>query len=167
MKIVLETNKLLFREFKDSDFDGLQKVLIKNDDEYVKRWISWCKDSYRLYGFGHWAVIYKETGELIGSIGLSMQYIDDEWKPEIGYHLKQDYRKRGLAKEAAIAIRDYYFTHFDGDEVYSYMNQDNVASYKTAEAMGMKFDHFYLANGESCRVYKITRNEWKSMKNPA
>ena len=54
--------------------------------------------------------------------------------------------------------KDYFFTHFD--EVYSYMDKENTLSYKTAEANGMAFLHFYTTKqGEVCRVYRITRKE--------
>ena len=150
----------------DDDFAALKKVIIfKNDDEYIHKWIDWCKDSYQKYGFGHWAVVLKETGEMIGSCGVSMQLIDNEWKPEIGYHIRKDYHRQGLGKEVAIAIKDYFFNNFDYDEVYSYMDKDNIASYKTAEANGMKFLHFYGPNNEDMyRVYRITRQEWEANK---
>ena len=150
----------------DDDFDALKKVIIfKNDDEYINKWINWCKDSYQKFGFGHWAVVLKETGEMIGSCGVSMQLIDNEWKPEIGYHIRKDYHRQGLGKEVAIAIKDYFFNNFDYDEVYSYMDKDNIASYKTAEANGMKFLHFYGPNNEYVyRVYRITRQEWEANK---
>ena len=44
------------------------------------------------------------------------------------------------------------------------MNQDNIASYKTAESMGMSFLHLYTTKqGETCKVYRITRKEWKAI----
>ena len=115
-------------------------------------------------GFGLWAAIYKETGEMIGDCGVSMQFIDDEWKPEIGYHLRLDYHQQGLGKEMTQAVRDYFFNKFDYDEVYSYMNKDNVPSIKTAEANGMTFLHLYKTNDEVCCVYRITRKEWEKIK---
>ena len=165
-KRILETERLILREKNDDDFAALKKIIHDKpngecSDEYARRWLNWCKDSYKKNGFGLWAVILKETGEMIGTCGVSMQYIDDEWKPEIGYHLRKDYHRQGLGKEVTKAIKDYFFTHFDFDEVYSYMNKDNIASYKTAEANGMKYLHLYTTkSGEECRVYRITREEW-------
>lgn len=174
MEYILETKRLLLRKMSRDDFDALKKVVSDPenmkyypkpyDDEGVNRWISWCIDSYEKYGFGLWAVIDKESGEMIGDCGVSMQWIDDEWKPEIGYHLRKDYHRLGLGKEMVIAVRDYFFINYDYDEVYSYMAKDNIPSYKTAEANGMTFRHFYKTKGESeCRVYSITRKEWESI----
>ena len=160
---------------EDNDFDALKKVISNPenmkyydspyDDNGVYRWIKWCKDCYILYGFGLWAVIDKNNGDMIGDCGISMQFIDDNWKPEIGYHLRLDYHQKGLGKEMSQAVRDYFFTHFDYDEVFSYMNEDNIPSIKTAEANGMIFTHHYeTPDHHYCRVYSITRDEWNKLK---
>lgn len=174
MKVILETERLILREMTDEDFAALKEVISDPenmkyypkpyDDAGVRKWISWCKDCYARYGFGLWAVILKDTGKMIGDCGISMQYIDDEWKPEIGYHLNRAYHRRGIGKEMTQAVRDYFFARFDFAEVYSYMDKDNLPSYKTAEANGMAFRHLYATKqGEVCRVYSITRNEWESL----
>ena len=173
-RYILETERLILREMGDSDFEALKKVISdpinmkyydKPYDDYgVQRWIDWCKDSYLKHNFGLWAVVLKETGEMIGDCGISIQIIDDEPKPEVGYHLRRDYHRKGIGKEMTQAVRDYFFTHFDYDEVYSYMNKNNIPSMKTAEANGMKYLHLYTSHGEVCRVYRITREEWKELK---
>ena len=175
MKTILETKRLILREMTDDDFNALKKVISDPDnmiyypkpydDNGVTRWINWCKDSYQKHGFGLWAVVLKSSGEMIGDCGVSMQFIDDEWKPEIGYQLRLDYHLQGLGKEMTQAVRDYFFNHFDYDEVYSYMEKDNLPSYKTAEANGMTFRHFFKGkDGNECRVYSITRKEWENLK---
>ena len=164
MKKILETNRLILREFVQDDFDALKKIIHdgKESDEYIQRWLDWCISSYQKDGFGLWAVIYKATDEVIGSCGVSMQPIDGEWRPEIGYHLRNDYHRQGLGKEVTKAIKDYFFTHYQYDEVYSYMDVDNVASYKTAEANGMTYiKNFIAKTGDECRIYRITRKEWE------
>ena len=169
MVVVIETKRLILQEMTDEDFTALSNVLRDRDgkpydDEYIWRWINWCKKSYKENRFGHYAVVYKETGEMIGSAGISMQYINFSWKPEIGYHLKSDYRRQGLGKEMALAIRDFFFNNFGYSAVYSYMDNDNIASAKTAESIGMKFVQLFSdKNGDTYRVYKLTREEWKAL----
>lgn len=164
MKIRFETERLLLREFTSDDFDALYEVLKDHvKKERIQEWIEWCISSYKKNGFGHFAVVYKKTGEMIGTAGPSMQYIDDDWRPEIGYHLRKDYHRQGLGKEVAKGSLDYTFNNFDFDTLYCYMDEDNIASYKTAESMGMKYLHLYTArDGSVCRVYNITREEWKN-----
>ena len=171
MKVVLETKRLILREMNNNDFDSLKKVISDPinmkfypkpyDDNCVTRWINWCIDSYAKYGFGLWAVVLKETGEMIGDCGISMQMIDGVLSPEIGYHLRLDYHKMGLGTEMTQAVKDYFFNNFDYNEVYSYMNKDNTASIKTAIKNGMTFQKYFIDSlGETDAVYKITRTEW-------
>ena len=129
------------------------------------RWISWSLDHYAQYGFGLWAAILKETGELIGDCGLTMQNIDGEKLPEIGYHIHKKYWRRGFAREAAQAVRDWAFQTTDFDALYSYMNSTNVASYRTAMANGMKkIKTFSVQENRVFHVYAITRTEWEALK---
>ena len=153
MKIILETERLILREMEDSDFDALKRVISDPetmkyyykpyDDDGVHRWLDWCKSSYEKYGFGLWAVVLKETGEMIGDCGLTLQSIDEKMLPEIGYHIRKDCQRKGYAKEAASAVRDWAFEHTDYPSLYSYCKYTNEASYKTAEAIGMHFDKEY------------------------
>lgn len=172
MIIILETKRLILREMDDNDFTPLKKVISDPinmkyytspyDDEGVKRWINWCKYSYKKYGFGLWSVIFKETGEMIGDCGISMQKIDGEELPEIGYHLRLDYHNLGIGTEITKAVKDYFFSNFKYNEVYSYMNDKNIPSYKTSEKNGMTLIKKYEdSNGEIDRVYRITRKEWE------
>ena len=93
-----------------------------------------------------------------------MQFINDEWRPEIGYHLRKDCHRQGLGKEMTHAVKDYFFAHYNYDEVYSYMNKDNAPSIKTAEANGMTFRNMLEHGEEVCRVYSITRVQWEKDK---
>ena len=169
--IILETKRLILREMVDSDFESLKKIISDKenmkyypkpyDDSGVTRWLSWCIDSYKKNGFGLWAVVLKETGEMIGDCGVSIQMIDGAMCYEIGYHLRLDYHGLRLASEASQAVKDYFFQNFSYDEVYSYMNIENIPSIKTAEANGMKrVGSFVSKDGEVDLIYKITRSEW-------
>ena len=107
----------------------------------------------------------KETGAFIGDCGISMQNIDGEILPEIGYHVNKNYWRQGYAKEACAAVKDWFFKNTKQDSVYSYMNQENVASYATAAANGMKRIKAYVTKEEKLYVYRITREEWQKARN--
>ena len=81
------------------------------DERRVRGWISKNIERYRDFGFGLWAVVLKETGGMIGDCGIIMQFINGRIEPEIGYHLHHDWQKRGYAREAARACRDWAFEH--------------------------------------------------------
>ena len=59
------------------------------DEARTRRWIEWNLENYARYGFGLWAVVLKETGEFIGDCGITIQNIDGEKLPEIGYHIRE------------------------------------------------------------------------------
>ena len=167
----LETERLFLREMDGSDFQALYAVLADTnimkhypyafDAQRVRDWLERNRTRYRENGFGLWAVCLKLTGEMIGDCGLTLQNIEGELLPEIGYHIRRDCQRKGYAKEAAQAVRDWAFAHTDYPAVYSYCKYTNTPSIKTAEAIGMRFLKEYPdeANGVT-HVSRITRDEW-------
>ena len=95
---MIETKRLLLREMTAQDFDALCRVLTDPDimqhypsvfnETGVQNWINKNMKRYQIFGFGLWAVCLKDTGEVIGDCGLTMQLIDGQIKPEIGYHIR-------------------------------------------------------------------------------
>ena len=169
--MVVETERLLLREMTEEDFSALYKVLADSDimkyypyvfdENRVRNWISRNIERYRVFGFGLWAVCLKETGEMIGDCGLTMQLVNGEIKPEIGYHIRCDKQRNGYAKEAAIAVRDWTFDNTQFNIVYSYMKHTNEPSYKTAVSYGCKqVDEYKNDVNEITKVFAITREEW-------
>lgn len=155
----------------EDDFGALYKVLADSDimqhypytfdENRVKNWIARNTERYRIFGFGLWAVCLKETGEMIGDCGLTMQSINGQIKPEIGYHIRADHQRKGFAKEAAIAVRDWTFRNTPFNIVYSYMSQTNASSIKTAIAYGCRqVDEFSDELNRITKVFAITREEW-------
>ncbi len=167
-KVILETERLLLREYTEGDFDALYPILSdpvtmqhypKPYDECgVRRWLSWSLENYEKHGFGWWAIILKESGELIGDAGITMQSIDGELLPELGYHIGCRHWRRGYGREACKAVLDRIFATTELDRIYSYMTKSNVASYSLAEALGMKKMKEYVdGDGEELLVYEIKR----------
>ena len=169
--MIIETERLLLKEINDDDFQALYKVLadpenMKHypyafDEKMVRNWIARNIERYRVFGFGLWAVCLKATGEMIGDCGLTMQLIKGEIKPEIGYHIRADKQRKGYAKEAAIAVRDWVFNNTPFNVVYSYMKYTNEASARTAMSYGCKqVDEFSDEINGITKVFAIFRNEW-------
>jgi len=173
--MLIETERLILREMNPDDFDSLFRVLADSDimkhypytfdEKRVRDWIDRNIDRYAEFGFGLWAVCLKETGEMIGDCGLTMQNIDGENLPEIGYHIRKDCQRKGFAKEAAAAVRDWAFENTRFERLYSYCTQGNEPSYKTAESIGMRFWKEYTnMTGEKEHVSAISRGEWLMLK---
>ena len=107
--MIIETQRLYLREMEEDDFDALYMVLADSDimrhypytfdENRVRNWIARNIERYRIFGFGLWAVCLKDTGEIIGDCGLTMQTINGQIKPEIGYHIRADQQKKDLPKK--------------------------------------------------------------------
>lgn len=169
--MILETKRLLLREMSPDDFQAMFQVLgdpqtmwhypYTPDGQHVRDWIERNMNRYMKDGFGLWAVCLKETGELIGDCGLTLQNINGEILPEIGYHIRRDCHRKGYASEAARGVRDWVFQNTDYQAVYSYCRYTNLPSIKTAESIGMHFVCEYPdeLNGMT-HVSSISREEW-------
>ncbi len=170
--MVIETDRLLLREYTHEDFPALFEIFSDPetmqhyprpfDENRTKDWIEWNLQNYKEYGFGLWAVVLKKTDDFIGDCGLTIQNIGGALLPEIGYHINKKYCQRGFGSEAARAVRDWAFEHTAYDCLYSYMKYTNIGSYSTAIAVGMKKIKEYPdeKNGISY-AYAITRKEWR------
>ncbi|MBR5266606.1 MAG: GNAT family N-acetyltransferase [Lachnospiraceae bacterium] len=168
--MVIETKRLILREMTEADFDALYKVLSDTnimqhypytfDEARVRDWIHRNMERYRQLGFGLWAVCLKGSGEMIGDCGLTMQMINGQIRPEIGYHIRADYQRNGYATEAAIAVRDWTFANTPFCVIYSYMKHTNTPSMKTAMAYGCKLvDEYEDEINEITKVFAVDRKE--------
>ena len=169
--MIIEKKRLKLREYTQQDFADLYQILsdpitmshypAPYDYKMTQRWIDWNLDNYQRYGFGLWAIELKENGIFIGDCGITMQNIDGELLPEIGYHINKDYWRQGFGKEAAKAVLDWGFSNTGFNCLYSYMTKSNVASYSTAKSIGMEKVKEYQLQGEEIHcVYVITKEKW-------
>ena len=95
MKIILETDRLSLREMTPSDLPAICRVLQDSEtmyayehafsDEEAAAWLNNQLRRYREDGFGLWAAVLKESGEIIGQCGLTRQNVDETRVVEVGY----------------------------------------------------------------------------------
>lgn len=155
---IIETKRLYLRELVLEDTEELSKVLSDQESmQYypkpfskskVEKWIQWNIDNYKRYNYGLWAVILKNGEKFIGDCGITVQLIEKETVPEIGFHIIKDYWNKGYATEAAIACMDYAFRVLNYPKVFSYTTVKNIPSQKVAEKMGMQKYKTFEKNGE-------------------
>ena len=106
-------------------------------DGEVQEWLDRQLSRYQKWNFGLWAVILKETDELIGQCGLTMQPWKDAEVLEIGYLFNRACWHKGYATEAARACKKYAFETLKAEEVCSIIRDTNTASQKVALRNGM------------------------------
>jgi RimJ/RimL family protein N-acetyltransferase len=144
---LLETERLYLREMNQSDYKALSLILQDEEtmqayngaftDAETQDWLDRQIKRYEEYGFGLWAVVLKETNEMIGQCGLTMQPWCDKQVLEIGYLFQRRYWHQGYATEAARACKEYAFTQLDADRVCSIIRDTNIPSQNVALRNGM------------------------------
>lgn len=151
--MILETERLYLREMNQDDFSSLCKILQDEEvmyayegafsDDEVQEWLDRQIARYQKWGFGLWAVILKETDEMIGQCGLTMQPWQDTEVLEIGYLFQRKYWHKGYATETAIACKKYAFETLNAKEVCSIIRDTNISSQNVAIRNGMiKQEHW-------------------------
>ena len=145
--MILETDRLLLRELKESDYGSLCRILKDEkvmyayehafSDDEVWAWLNKQIMRYKNEGVGLWAVILKETNNMIGQCGLTYQDCDGEKLLEVGYLFEKAYWHKGYATEAAVACKNYAFDVLRADAVYSIIRDNNIPSQNVAKRNGM------------------------------
>lgn len=144
----LQTERLRLREYRRDDL-GFLLLMMQDErvmyayggafsDSEVSSWLSRQWERYEQYGFGLLAVELRETGELIGQCGLSMQPWKELLLPELGYMFAYDNWHRGYALEAARSCLDYAFCELSLPSVCAIIRESNAPSRRLAERLGMK-----------------------------
>lgn len=145
---VLETPRLLLRKMRLSDIDALSAIIQDErvmyayngafNDEETAMWLERQLQRYEMFGFGLWAATLKETGEMIGQCGITIQPYKTGLVPEIGYLFAFRHWHKGYATEAAAACKEYGFHVLHFDALYSIIRDTNVASQNVALRNGMR-----------------------------
>ena len=145
--VVMETERLLIRRITRKDMAALFAIMGKPEVMYawehgftkkdVRKWINRQLTRYRKDGFGYFAVILKESGNLIGQAGLMKSIINGNEAVELGYILDNAYWHNGYGTEAARACLEYAFEELGLKTVCCSIRPENVASIRVAERLGM------------------------------
>jgi len=172
-KGVLQTTRLLLREFTPRDADALALVLsdpqtmryypAPYDRASIEQWIERNRQRYRDDGVGLWAMELTKTQQIIGDCGIILQEVEGERLYEIGYHLRRDFWGQGLATEAAIACRDWAFAHLKADRLISLIRPENLPSCRVAERTGMTVWKEVNWRGLRQHVYSIEKEKPQSV----
>lgn len=152
--IYFETERLLFRDWQESDLPKFQAM---NSDFDVRRYFPDVMSSARSeiafyimqdeiaqYDLGLFAVSLKETNEFIGFIGMQYliptKHFNLPFMPcyEIGWRLRKEFWHQGYATEGARGVL-HYAQQKGIKEVYSYTSLMNRPSRRIMEKLNMTF----------------------------
>jgi len=150
MKFILETERLLLREFVREDLNDFFSLVSdpevtrythdggKTLDEVRTGMEERMFRDYKEHGYGRWAMIFKPTGQLIGFAGL--KYLPDLGEVDLGYRLMKAYWGQGLATEASKALLAYGFDVLRLPRIIGMADAENKASIRVLEKVGFRFE---------------------------
>jgi RimJ/RimL family protein N-acetyltransferase len=123
--------------------------------ERVKaRWAEW--------GYGWWAFVDRESGELVGAGALQHLAKDASRPHEIAWRLRRDAWGRGLAVEAAREIVRFAFEEVGAPCVYAIADPDNAASIAVMRRLGMRDVGPEEHEGQICATWRLDRADWRA-----
>lgn len=89
------------------------------DDAQITQWIDQCLTRYVNDGYAYYAGMDKESGALLGLIGLLNEYIDGDVELGVGYILARCHWGKGYAYEGAKGCLFAATTHYPEIKTYA------------------------------------------------
>jgi RimJ/RimL family protein N-acetyltransferase len=106
------------------------------DRDGARVWIERNMARYASHGFGRCAVIWRETGELVGDCGLVPTTVEGADEVELGWVTRRSSWGLGIATEAGSAWRDHGLEVLGLERIVSMISAENPASRRVAEKLG-------------------------------
>jgi ribosomal-protein-alanine N-acetyltransferase len=167
---ILETPRLTLRPFREEDVDLLSGLMANTDfmrfslgpktreqtAAFLETVIGWNRAGLP----SPFAVVIRSNGVLVGYCGFLHQEVDGEKEIEIGYRLHPDYWNKGIATEAARAVRDHAFRDLKLLRVVSLIHPENSPSQRVAEKLGMSLEKQTIYRGSLTNVFFLSRARW-------
>lgn len=165
----IETNRLTLRPLTLDDLEAMSTLLGDGaaltywgaplDREGARRWIERNVERYRRDGFGRCAIVDRSTAELVGDAGLVWTEVEGVREVELGWIVRREAWGRGIATEAGRAWRGYAFERLSLPRIVSMVDEQNIASRRVAEKLGMSVERVALWGGRPHLMYSISREQ--------
>jgi RimJ/RimL family protein N-acetyltransferase len=148
--ILHEENILCY--FPDPSPPSVQKV-----DQYITHHLA----HWENYGYGHWAVVTREEGLVVGWNGL--EYLSEISEIEVAYLLSKRVWGRGYATEAAQAAVHFGFEHANLDAIIGLVHSENIGSVRVLEKCGLSFVNRISLWGMVMSRYRLLRSDFQQL----
>ena len=174
---VLTTARLRLEPLSDVHLEGFNAM---NSDPQVMRYLTGkpetldesraiierVKARWADTGYSWWALVARDTGELVGAACLqnlrreATPLPDRDCPLEIGWRLRREHQGRGYASEAARAIAAHGFETMGAGELLAVCHPDNRASWTVMERLGMQPLGLQRWYGQELATYRIDAARW-------
>ncbi len=147
---MITTERLLIRTYALADAPAMHRLVSAREVAFntlriphpypegeAERWIS-SHEEIRKQGDHPFAVVLRETNELVGTVGLHIK--QDHDRAEIGYWIGVPYWGHGYATEAAAAVMRYGFENFPLNRIYAVHFTRNPSSGRVLQKIGMRYE---------------------------
>ena len=175
---ILTTERLRLEPFDDRHIDGLHRI--DSDPEVMRhisgrpetrdetlKFIERVKVRWAQCGFSWWAFVEQASGEIVGA--GSIQHLrrggespDPTCPLEVGWRLRRDRWRQGLATEAGIAMADFAFHVLRAELLYAVCRPENIASVSVMSRLGMRYRGVEVWYDKELATYATTSAEWQS-----
>ncbi len=152
MKKLLETQRLLIRDYTLNDFEACHQYASDPDvskfdfwgpnspedtKKFLQEVIAKRESETKRYTYEMAITLKTQPDLVIGGVGLRLKG-EKSKVGDIGYVLNPKFQRQGITTEATLAIIDFGFKKLDLLVIYATCDAENIASYKVMEKCGMK-----------------------------
>lgn len=141
---------IIIRDFEQKDATVLYQIVREKDIvRFMRDWsensakaeayIDWLqsqKDSTDIYENKRYAIVLRETDELIGMVGMGLEETLNE--VEMAYFMSEKYQRRGFTEKAVNALTEWCFDVSDISYLILTIDYANKASCRLAKKCGYK-----------------------------
>jgi len=165
----IQTARLVLRAPVIEDWAALEPIWTTARGCYIggpfgeeDAYLDFCQSvaSWVLRGIGALTIEDRATGEVLGLTGLFIEFGDPELLPELGWLLTAAAEGKGIALEAARAMRAHGLETVGFDAMVSYVHIDNTRSVKLAQRLGAVADPEPIidADGDTTLIFRHVAN---------
>ncbi len=140
-EIRVEDVPKLYEIYKEPEITRYMEDLYEDPREEIKYTEDYIKWHYGLYGFGMWIVTDME-GRITGRAGFDQKQEDE---PYLGFMIRKDMQRQGLAYEVCDALMKYAAGNINIGGIRSLVHSDNIASGALLQKLG--FEHIGRQDG--------------------